>query len=202
MRYHARCTRVEIIKRDRIIRRDPPSRLPSRFPRNSHEGNTVLRASRLNPARLILPERKFYDAFRARFDLRSVVDLCYRGYTCDDPRMLRHEFRTKDSVVRSTQKLGVSDLHHMEKVMRGGDRQNTVYFCTLRKREKERESTLHPTGAHLDESVHSSSISRLINCESHTYIAHTAPSLSSNFWERNVLHENERDGKILLRPRA
>lgn len=112
--------------------------------------------------------------------------------------MLRREFRTRDSVLRSTQKLGVSDLHHMEKVMHGGGRQNTVYFCTLREKERKSERELHPTGAHLDESVHSSSISPLINCESHTYIAHTwLPHLPPIFG-----NENERDGKILSRTRA
>lgn len=118
-----------------------PFRLPSHCPapRNSHEDNTVTRVL-AKPESTDCPPGKIL----RRRDLiythshRSHVIVVTHAMT-QDPQARRISHFRRDSAVRPTQKLGISDLHHVEKVMHGGGRQNTVYFCTLREKEKERQ---------------------------------------------------------------
>lgn len=100
------------------------------------EGNTVTCV-------LVKPERNFTTHFAQDliYAQSSIYVIVVTHAMTQDAQTCRHEFRTRDSVVRSTQKLGISDLHHMEKVMRAGDRERVQFISVLceRKREKEIE---------------------------------------------------------------
>lgn len=137
MRYHARCSRVEIIKRDRIIRRDPVSLPP--VVREIRTRITRLRVL-VEPGSTDSPLREIlrYISRKIWFMLshRSMLSWLHMRW----PKMLKHESRTRDSV-RSTQKLGVYPTFIIWKkwCTAEGGRQNTVYFCTLREKEREKK---------------------------------------------------------------
>jgi len=78
--------------------------------------------------------------FRARLDLRSVIDLhiVVTHAMTQDVQARRHEFHTRDSAVIDAETQHIRPSSH-KKVMHGGDRIQFISVLCERKREREKE---------------------------------------------------------------